>query len=83
MTILFSKFFKYLKNILKESFAVAIEYHKNNNLKKAWELYHQLIDKNPNNYLVLGNIGLLSIQLDYIINKVKVQFDLNILIKVL
>lgn len=48
----------------KESFAVAIEYHKNNNLKKAWELYHQLIDKNPNNYLVLGNIGLLSIQLE-------------------
>ena len=49
---------------LRDSYANAIQYHKKNNFKKAEEIYLQLLKSNPKNYVVLGNMGLLSIQLE-------------------
>ena len=65
---------------MKEIFDRAVNFHKKNNFKQAEKIYKKLLVENPNNYLVLGNLALLEIQLkryssaiDYLKKAIKVN----------
>jgi len=65
---------------MKEIFDSAVNFHKQNNFEQAEKIYKKLLVENPNNYLVLGNLALLEIQLkrypnaiDYLKKAIKVN----------
>ena len=49
-----------------QAFAAALEYHQNGNLYEAQTIYHHILQIEPTHYQSIGNLGLLSIQLDKI-----------------
>ena len=61
--------------------------HKQNNFEQAEKIYKKLLVENPNNYLVLGNLALLEIQLkhypnaiDYLKKAIKVNANFWVIV---